>query len=730
MRRNLQARWLVVCVVLWSSTALAAPVATMNPATIDVGAAAIGSMVSGTGMLSANETTKVSLVLGTCSGGGGTFAFSPSTGIDIGTTAVAITVSYTPSANGTRSCAVDIRHHADCMTFGTFTVRGTGGDPPTISVMNPSNFGSVRFNDAAPNSTSQLSIPVTNTGDQTLNVTNVTFAGMHPGDFSIVTGGTSGSITADNIRTWTVRFNPSAAGARSATMIFESNDPVTPTKTINLAGTGTTAVISVGATTSFGIVSVGSQRSEDVTIANIGGTPRGTLGVTRAVITGGDGWFSFSGCSGATTDCTFSPRLAVDGATVVVGVRCVPPIDAGTSTKQARVTFTSDSDSGTANFSDLSCTAGSSQLTVSTAELDFGPRLVTDDVTLTLMVRNTGNVATTATFSKSGSHAARYTVTTPASCGLGTSAPCALAADTGTVTATIEFSPRAEGDLAANLDIVSPGGNRSVTLLGRGIDRHIRIAESLQFPDTYRNPGSMAPQIPVIVENTGEAPLEVTNLEILGDPDIWSLVTPFDKFTIPGLESHAVLVQFSPLHAGKLDDAVMRITSTDRTFPMKSMFLSGNGKDRNVSVLPGSIDVGDTFAGVPTRLSLTRDELVSINNNDEADFTIRGMDFGGPDASAFALVKVGGGAVAGSTLSIGASQQYDIVFSPTHVGEFEASLMLYLDEDPVAQRPVPVRGRALFVSAYGSGGCASGRGPGPLALVAIVLVFARRRRRR
>jgi len=71
------------------------------------------------------------------------------------------------------------------------------------------------------------------------------------------------------------------------------------------------------------------------------------------------------------------------------------------------------------------------------------------------------------------------------------------------------------------------------------------------------------------------------------------------------------------------------------------------------------------------------------------------------------------------------------VFSPPYPGEFEATVVLYLDQDPVAQQPVPIRGRAVYIDAHGGGGCQTGgdtRGAA-LLLVAGVLVILRRRRR-
>ena len=46
-------------------------------------------------------------------------------------------------------------------------------------------------------------------------------------------------------------FNPSAAGTRTATMTFTSDDPATPSKVINLTGVGTNAIINASGAINF-----------------------------------------------------------------------------------------------------------------------------------------------------------------------------------------------------------------------------------------------------------------------------------------------------------------------------------------------------------------------------------------------------------------------------------------------------------------------------------------------
>ena len=87
-------------------------------------------------------------------------------------------------------------------------MRGKGQDPPTISAPASASFGAVRFNDAAPTHTSSQNVTVTNTGDATLNISDVTIGGTNAGDWSIASGGTTGTILPNNSKTWGITFNP------------------------------------------------------------------------------------------------------------------------------------------------------------------------------------------------------------------------------------------------------------------------------------------------------------------------------------------------------------------------------------------------------------------------------------------------------------------------------------------------------------------------------------------
>src|SRR5262249_23325522 len=145
----------------------------------------------------------------------------------------------------------------------------------TISVnpAGPVNFGSVRVANAATTTINQV-FTFSNTGTGTLSITDISFSGTNAGDFTLLTTPTFPINITTGTAQVTVVFDPSAAGARSATMNIASNDPATPTKMIALSGTGTNAVISVS-DVSFNIVSDGTTSNQNVAITNAGAAPKG-----------------------------------------------------------------------------------------------------------------------------------------------------------------------------------------------------------------------------------------------------------------------------------------------------------------------------------------------------------------------------------------------------------------------------------------------------------------------
>jgi len=734
-----------VCVALLISAISLRAHANVTMTPNDVGNVTVGTTGMVVGSLVDTNKNTVDLAVSNvgCTGvGTGTFSLDMTSNIDLNNP-VNVTISYMAATKGMRRCTVTVTKHAGGMFLDTFTIQATGQNPPTISVSSPPAFASVRFNDLATNHSSSQNITVTNTGDVTLNISDVAISTT---DFTIVSGGTTATIAGgNNTHTWNVAFDPLTAGTKNATMTFTSDDPATPMKVINLTGVGTNAIITVTPTIDFLIVNEGNSSSKDDTITNNGASVKGNLGVQSATIgniggVGGTSWFTFTSCAnlvGAT--CNYTPELSI-AATQQVAITCSPPTTAAINDVQtATVTFASDTDDAMAtpaNTTNLSCKAGKSVLTTldgmnqPIANVMYADTQVTTTATSqTVVITNAGTVATTATLAITGGQASNFSITS--ACGTGVQAACALP-PSGSVTITVGFAPIAEGGLGATL-VVTPasGVSPSLALSGRGIDRHISVAPMNLFPDTFRYPGSSAMPTGVSVMNTGDAPLHITGLTV-GDAPIWALDgAQLTDFVIPPQSAMPVNVMFAPISAGKQDSGRLMITSDDRLVPMSMVALNGYGKDRNVLMGPTSLDIGDTGAGVPTKLSAVHPgQSLTITNMDPMNtFHIREIKMEGDDV--FSVTDMDGNDINNTELAPGVTMQFDVVFKPPGVGTFRANIALYLDEDPTSQTSIPVDGRAVFVDARGGGGCSTGRrgGAGSLVLVLGALALGRRRRR-
>ncbi|HEY4182279.1 MAG TPA: choice-of-anchor D domain-containing protein [Kofleriaceae bacterium] len=268
-----------------------------------------------------------------------------------------------------------------------------------------------------------------------------------------------------------------------------------------------------------------------------------------------------------------------------------------------------------------------------------------------------------------------------------------------------------------------------ITMKGRGIDRHIQLGTPPAFPPTFRNPGSMAPVMPVRVTNTGDAPLVISALMVTNS-DVWQLEET-GMVTIPGASSgnnfHDFNVRFVPKVAGKAPVGqlvIMNDDNTTQTSPMAMMLFEGDGIDRNVSLLGDPINLGFTGIGAPVTL---KGALAIQSMDGEHMFSIHEIQLD-DDANAFRIENTPHDA----PLAPSTTLAYDVTFEPPAEGDFTAKAILYLDEDPTQTAEVGLKGTAVFVDAGGGGGCSttSGGSAGLAGLIAALGAVLSRRRRK
>ncbi len=165
------------------------------------------------------------------------------------------TVVFDPSAEGLRSASIAIANNDADKDPYTFSIQGLGGDFPEIDLqgnntsisngdLTPSpaddtDFGSL----AVPSGTASHTFKILNTGTRDLALSGspkVDISGPNAGDFS-VTQQPSSSVPPAGFTTFTIVFDPSATGLRTALATIASDDPDENPYTFSIQGTGAVA---------------------------------------------------------------------------------------------------------------------------------------------------------------------------------------------------------------------------------------------------------------------------------------------------------------------------------------------------------------------------------------------------------------------------------------------------------------------------------------------------------
>ena len=165
-------------------------------------------------------------------------------------------VSFAVDATGAFSFDMDIANNDGDENPYTFAIQGTGTEAvaPEIDVLGSSisiadgddhtatqddtDFGNADVTSDAVDHT----FTIKNTGTANLNLTGtskVVIGGTHAGDFSVTLQPTSPVSSGGGTTTFTVRFNPSALGLRTATISIDNDDADENPYTFAIQGTGT-----------------------------------------------------------------------------------------------------------------------------------------------------------------------------------------------------------------------------------------------------------------------------------------------------------------------------------------------------------------------------------------------------------------------------------------------------------------------------------------------------------
>ena len=173
-------------------------------------------------------------------------------------------VQFAPAVSGNVSGSVSI---ADTAPGSPTIVAVSGTGVQAEIAASPS---SVSFGNVATGNTNSQPIQISNGGNATLTISQITMTGGGNGFSTILS--TPLAIQPGKSASFNVTFTPSSTGTFSGSISLVSNAPNSPL-TINLTGTGVVTTRTLSASTSsvsFGNVNDGTNSSQNVTLTNTG----------------------------------------------------------------------------------------------------------------------------------------------------------------------------------------------------------------------------------------------------------------------------------------------------------------------------------------------------------------------------------------------------------------------------------------------------------------------------
>jgi hypothetical protein len=202
----------------------------LTPATVNLGNVPVGSANSQTVQVSNTGTAVLTISQVSVTGSGfSTSGLSLPLSLNPGT-ATTFNVQYQPASAGTVSGSVSIVSNAP-NSPALLALTGTGiTSTRTLSFSATSlNFGNVNTG-----GTSAQSVVVTNTGNSSVQISQINATGA---GYGVSGAGTPVTLTAGQTLTLSISFSPNAAGSASGSVTVTSNATGSPT-TISLSGTG------------------------------------------------------------------------------------------------------------------------------------------------------------------------------------------------------------------------------------------------------------------------------------------------------------------------------------------------------------------------------------------------------------------------------------------------------------------------------------------------------------
>jgi hypothetical protein len=433
-----------------------------------------------------------------------------------------VTVTFLPTAAIKYSGPVAV--NSDALSGTNFITASGTGTRVRITLLGNLNFGNVPVN-----TTPQQTLVISNSGNATLAVSNITYPAGFSGDFS----GMLAPATATNV---TVTFSPTDTTNYSGTVTVVS-DASAGTNNIAASGTGIAPVISLSGDLGFGGVILGSTGQLTLTITNTGGVVLNVSSITYPVGFSGD--FSGALAPGTSTNVTvtFTPATATN--------------------YNGTITVNSDAFKGANTVNATGTGIAPTRIISLSGDLNYGGIFEGTTAHLTLTITNSGNSDLTFT-----------NIELPAQ--YAASITSGILAPGTTTNVDVAFTPPDtniyNGTLTVDSDATS--GADTVNLTGRGTNVAnpvIVLSGDLEFGDVMV--GSAA-HLNLSIANIGNATLTVSNIDC---PAGFS--SSFQGAIEPGMSTNAAIT-FSPTAAQPYSGVVTVVS--DATSGANTLMASGD----------------------------------------------------------------------------------------------------------------------------------------------------------
>jgi uncharacterized protein (TIGR03382 family) len=476
-------------------------------------------------------------------------------------------------------------------------------------------------------------------------------------------GGSFGSGTSATLRPGYFTPDPGNANHGFQTVALQPFDVV--------AAAAATIALAPGSL-SFGNVNAGASASLVAQVQNTG-----TAALTLS---------SIQRCASPATSAEYTwsptalPITIPAGASTALTV-VYAPTAAGSDTGCIALT-TNASNGPTTNLavSGTGVVPAAPRIAVSPTSLSFGSVTVGNPTPKTFTISNTGTATLTGTVARASGTSAEYTVS-PASFSVAaggsqvvtvTYAPTDVTTDAGAVAVTSN-------------DATTPGVSVAVT--GTGVAApapNIALAPAALTFGSVTAGGSAS--LPVQVQNTGTAPLGVTQIARCASPATsaeftWSPAAPF---TVAAGGSTTVTVTYAPTGAGA-DAGCLALSSNDAADPVVSLDVSGTGLAAaapRIAVSPTSLAFGNVTLGTSAQRTF------AISNTGSATLADTVARASGTSAEY-------GISPASFSVAAGASQTVTVTYVPSSAGSDGGSVVVSSNDAASPTVPVAVSGAGV-----------------------------------